>query len=376
MVDKSNRPIEQYQLPKMVSRIGAAALDLAIYILLSLIIFTIAGVIVGKSGTSYSNANALIDEHIKYSKLAKEDEKNGYVAYSGNDILALNEDNQSLIIERVSYFYCSYLTGNNIQEGLKASLDTDKEIKINGNYYLPENYYTVSFFNEEVLGLPKPGEIGHSDYFLYQKNGEENDYTKIGVISPDFIEEVQTTGGKVKRLKNELGLTKKLNDMYNDAIKVFYNQKSIRKANDMIKNTNIVLMLISFLPTFLIFYVLLPLLSPFGQTIGKRILSLGVTDDKGYLVKKWRTLLRAVPLLGLIIYICLINSLYYQLLVAMFLLLVSMGILVFTPRRRALHDIVAGTAVIKLEKNCVIYEDEAHYEQALLVMKERDEHHG
>ena len=174
MVDKSNRPIEQYQLPKMVSRIGAAALDLAIYILLSLIIFTIAGVIVGKSGTSYSNANALIDEHIRYSKLAKEDEKNGYVAYSDNEMLTLVEEKRSLIIDSVSYFYCSYLTGNNIQEGLKASLDTDKEIKINGNYYLPENYYTVSFFNEEILGLPKPGEIGHSDYFLYQKNGEES----------------------------------------------------------------------------------------------------------------------------------------------------------------------------------------------------------
>ena len=50
-----------------------------------------------------------------------------------------------------------------------------------------------------------------------------------------------------------------------------------------------------------------------------------------------------------------------------------MGILVFNPRRRALHDLMAGTSVIKLEKNNVIYEDEAHYEKALEIMKERDQ---
>ena len=52
-----------------------------------------------------------------------------------------------------------------------------------------------------------------------------------------------------------------------------------------------------------------------------------------------------------------------------------MGILVFTPRRRALHDLMAGTTVIKLEKNTIIYEDEAYYEKALEIMKERDKQH-
>ena len=60
-------------------------------------------------------------------------------------------------------------------------------------------------------------------------------------------------------------------------------------------------------------------------------------------------------------------------LIPLFLLLISMGILVFNPRRRALHDLMAGTSVIKLEKNNVIYEDEAHYEKALEIMKERDQ---
>ena len=376
MVENNIKPIDQYQQPKMISRIGASVLDLALYILLSLIILTVAGVFVGKEGTDFSNANSLISDHIKYSRLAKEDEKNGYVAYNDTESLTINDDGQSLIIDSVSYFYCSYLTGLNIKDGLEASLDYDKEIKVDNNYYLPQDYYTVAYFNEEILGLPKPGEIGHSDYFIYQSNGEEKDYTKIGVVSPDFIEEVQINGVATKRLKNDTKLTKMLNNIYNDAIKVFYKQKSIKNATSVINNTNTVLMLVSTLPTFFIFYVLLPLLSPFGQTLGKRLLSLGVTDSNGYLVKKWRTLLRAVPLLGVVIYICLVNSLYYQFLIPLFIALISSGIYVFTPKRRALRDIVAGTAVIKLEKNTVIYEDEKHYEQALEVMKEREEQHG
>ena len=132
-------------------------------------------------------------------------------------------------------------------------------------------------------------------------------------------------------------------------------------------------MLISTLPSLAIFYIILPLISPFGQTIGKRILSLGVVSEKGYLVKKWNLLLRVIPLLGTTICICLVSSLYWQLLIPIFMLLISMGFLVFNPRRRALHDLMAATTVIKLEKNVVVYENEAHYEKALEIMKEREQ---
>ena len=375
MLDKNIKPIDQYQSPSMVMRIAGAALDLALYILISFLILTLGGLIAGKDGSAFANANSTISEQIKYSKLAKEDEKNGYVAYTGNELLSLNDKNESLVITNVSYFYCSYLTGLNVENGLKASIDVNEQIKADNGYYLAKDYYTVEYFNQKILNLPKKDEISHSDYFEYQKNGEENDYTKVGVIKPEFIEDINTDSGTIKRLKNDTELTKTLNTIYNDAIKVFYNQKSIKNANKTIRVTNTVLMLISTLPTFAVIYLLFPLISPFGQTLGKRLLSMGVTDDKGYLAKKWRIALRALPILAVTIYICFVNSLYYQLLVALLLLLISMGIFVFTTRRRALHDVMAGTTVIKLEKHMVIYEDEEHYERALEIMKERDEQH-
>ena len=375
MLDKNIKPIDQYQSPSMLARIGAAVLDLAMYIVLSFLILTVGGLFIGKEGTSFTNANNLISEQIKYSKLAREDEKNGFVAFSGNELLELDANEDSLVITNVAYFYCAYLTGINVESGLQASIDVNEQIKADNGYYLAKDYYTVDYFNQKILNLPKKDEISHSAYFEYRQNEGENDYSKIGTVKREYIEEINTDNGKVKRLKNDNELSKTINEIYNTAIKVFYNQKSLKKADNTIKTTNTVLMLISTIPPFAIIYLLFPLISPFGQTLSKRLLSIGVTDDKGYLVKKWRIALRALPIFAVTIYICLVNSLYYQLLVALLLLLISMGILVFTPRRRALHDLMAGTTVIKLEKNTIIYEDEAHYEKALEIMKERDEQH-
>ena len=375
MLDKNIKPIDQYQSPSMLARIGAAVLDLAMYIVLSFLILTVGGLFIGKEGTSFTNANNLISEQIKYSKLAREDEKNGFVAFSGNELLELDANEDSLVITNVAYFYCAYLTGINVESGLQASIDVNEQIKADNGYYLAKDYYTVEYFNQKILNLPKKDEISHSTYFEYRQNEGENDYSKIGTVKREYIEEINTDNGKAKRLKNDNELSKTINEIYNTAIKVFYNQKSLKKADNTIKTTNTVLMLISTIPPFAIIYLLFPLISPFGQTLSKRLLSIGVTDDKGYLVKKWRIALRALPIFAVTIYICLVNSLYYQLLVALLLLLISMGIFVFTPRRRALHDLMAGTTVIKLEKNTIIYEDEAHYEKALEIMKERDEQH-
>ena len=373
MLDANSKPIDQYHIPTMVNRLGAALLDLATYIILSIVILTIGGVIVGRQGTAFSDANALINDHIIYSQLAKNDGKNGYVAYQSNELLTLDEDNHSFIIKKVSYFYCNYLTGVEVDPELEPSLDKDNEIKTKEGNFLPKDYYTIRHFNETILGLPKEGEIGHSQYFVYEQIEGQNDYTKIGTFKDEFIEKVTGDDKEYYRLKNDSNLLKIIDNIYQDAIKVFYNQKSIKNAQKTVDLTNSFLMLISTLPSLAIFYIILPLISPFGQTIGKRILSLGVVSEKGYLVKKWNLLLRVIPLLGTTICICLVSSLYWQLLIPIFMLLISMGFLVFNPRRRALHDLMAATTVIKLEKNVVVYEDEAHYEKALEIMKEREQ---
>ena len=366
----NKRPIDDYEIPKFLPRFASGAIDLALYILLSFLILTIAGVIVGNYDKSYVAASELIANHIEYSKLAKYEDKNGYVSYSNDDLLAI-EDDTPFIINKLSYFYLSYMTGNNVDTGYEASLNKDDTLIIDSVSYIQKDYYNVQFFNEKVL-LLKEDSVG-ATYFKYQETDGVKDESKIAIIDSQYIEEVTSNGSSVKRLVKDNTLLGFLNDIYQDAIKVFYKQKAIVDANKITDRTNIILMFIATIPSFAVFYLLIPLLSPFGKSVGKYIFHLALVDDKGYQIKKWRILLRSLPILGVTIYVCLINSLYYQLIVILLLLLISLGVVVFTPKRKALHDLMSGTTVIKANKDIIIYPDEEHYEQALEIMKQRKE---
>ena len=364
------KPINDYELPKMLPRFAAASIDLAIFILLSFVILTISGLIVGKTNQNYINSNETLSSHIEYSKLAKYEEKNGYVSYSDNDLLTL-EDNNPLIINKISYFYLSYLTGENIDSGYEASLNKDDTILIDGLSYLPKDYYNVAFFNEKILKLKDENQ--EIKYFKYQETDGDKDESKIALIDEQYIEDVVSSGKTIKRLKNDSGLLSFLKETYQNAINDFYAQPAIKDANKVIRDMNIILMFVAAIPSLIIFYILIPLLSPFGKTVGKYIFKLAVVDDRGYLVKKWRLLLRVIPILGATIYVCIINSLYFQLLAVILLLLISLGTLVFTPKKKALHDLMSGTIVIKTDKNTFIYPDEEHYQKALDIIKQRKE---
>ena len=364
------RPIDDYETPKFLSRFASGAIDLALYILLSFLILTIAGVIVGNYDKSYVAASELIANHIEYSKLAKYEDRNGYVSYSNDDLLVIEEDTP-FIINKLSYFYLSYMTGNNIDAGYEASLNKDDTLIIDNVSYIQKDYYNVKFFNERVL-LLKEDSVG-ATYFKYQEIDGVKDESKIAIIDDQYIEEVSSSSGPIKRLVRDNTLLGFLNDIYQEAIKVFYKQKAIVDANKITDRTNIILMFVATIPSFAILYLLIPLLNPFGKSVGKYIFHLALVDTNGYLIKKWRILLRSLPILGVTIYVCLINSLYYQLIVILLLLLISLGVVVFTPKRKALHDLMSGTTLIKADKETIIYPDEEHYEQALEVMKQRKE---
>ena len=367
---EDKRPINDLEIPKFLPRFASGAIDLAIYLLLSFLILTIAGVIVGNFDKSYVEASNLIANHIEYSKLAKYEDRNGYVAYSNDDLLKVDEDN-AFIINRLSYFYLSYMTGNNIDTGYEPSLNKDDSLIIDDVSYIQKDYYNVTFFNEKVL-LLKEDSVG-AKYFKYQETDGVKDENKVAIIDSQYIEEVMSDSGMIKRLVKNSDLLSFLNEIYQNAIQVFYKQKAIADANKITDRTNIILMFVATIPSFAILYLLIPLLNLFGKSIGKYIFHLALVDDKGYLIKKWRILLRSLPILGVTIYVCLINSLYYQLIVVLLLLLISLGVVVFTPKRKALHDLMSGTTLIKADKETIIYPDEEHYEQALEVMKQRKE---
>ena len=89
--------------------------------------------------------------------------------------------------------------------------------------------------------------------------------------------------------------------------------------------------------------------SQYKQTIGKRIFKVVIVrDDK--IISNWILLLRAVPALLVSILIGIVNLSSWQIGIPVGAVLISSGIMIFSKKNRAVHDFVAGTRVITLDK--------------------------
>lgn len=97
-----------------------------------------------------------------------------------------------------------------------------------------------------------------------------------------------------------------------------------------------------------IFFLLIPTFLPNGQTLGKKIFHLGVTDLSGYKVKYWQLFVRYFATLSLEILLSFITS--------FLALFVSFTIAMFSKKARALHDFVSRTRVVDL-RDSTIYVD-------------------
>ena len=103
-----------------------------------------------------------------------------------------------------------------------------------------------------------------------------------------------------------------------------------------------------------IFYLMFPLILKNGQTLGKRIFSLGVVSAKGYRIKPWQTIVR------FFVFVAEIAVSLYTFLGA---ILISYTLMIFSKKNRSVHDFIAGTSVINLKSSLVFdnEDDEAAY---------------
>ena len=104
----------------------------------------------------------------------------------------------------------------------------------------------------------------------------------------------------------------------------------------------------SALLSFLVFYLLIPLLLKQGVTLGKKASSIIVVTDKGYTMKWWQLPLRSVVLAA-----TLITALY----TIFGSLLLSYTLMVFTKGYRSANDFLAMTKIVD-QKTSKIFDDE------------------
>lgn len=147
-------------------------------------------------------------------------------------------------------------------------------------------------------------------------------------------------------------ITNLYNNAYKDAISKYNTRPLVKTINEavMIENSFLVVVASS------IIFLALPIFLKHGQSLGKKVFKLGVATTHGYKAGALRLLLRYFAFL-------LINVLS-NFLIPIVLPFISLTIMVFNKKARSLHDLVAGTRVVDLNKS-VIYVNEEEYNQTI-----------
>ena len=311
-MDKRANP--NYQINQ---RLKASIFDAACLALLFFLINLLSSFLVTKVNSSYIDAYNTTTTNIEYSNLCKIDEKNGYLQYETSELI--KTENENLVFCNVlSYYYLNYLSNTNIKEGSKGS----EEI-IN---------HDIKWFNETIL------EIGSKDIFKCKSDVSDSISTEIGVFNDAYL-----TSHSQDDVHDFVG------KKYEEAINDFYGLSFMKSASKTMEIFNGLVMGLSCLIPLIVFYIVIPMFMQYKQTIGKRIFKLIVLrNDKP--ISNLVLLLRAVPAVLVCILIGIVNIASWQIGIPVGAVLVSSGIMIFTKKNYAVHDFVAGTRVITLDK--------------------------
>ena len=323
-------------LAKQGPRTGAFLIDLA-----SVVALTLAFVFAIFRPIFKSRVNsdlALIEKEQINSGLYIKNEKGNAERISG-------KEEYSVFVDSLVYFYFNYMPNVDIKDGFEGSKD-------------PKSF-TVEWFNENILEIKEDSQYS---CFEYQKNGEEDDKTKIGV----------------KKADASIDMTNKLvQQKYVDAILyVFNNQENVNKAGGDYMIISTMQYVVSIFVSSILVYIVLPFILKNGQTLGKKVFGLGLANSDGYVLDNKRLFMRLVPFVVVDASLLLLIgvNLYIVLSIVLVMFLVSFALAMSSPKRMSLHDLVGRTIVVNLkestlfssvseEENYVLKEDNLLWEE-------------
>lgn len=163
-----------------------------------------------------------------------------------------NEEEISIIKERLHYYYCCYKTGENVEypEGRN-----------------PDDYKAPNY--KDLIENDKGEMVSPSAYYT-----EEWFFSNIGSITD----------------KKEI-----LNAAY-DATEDFYYQPYIQDLNKKLKGIQAFIIFPSYFISYFTFFILIPILFKNGETLGKKVLNIGFVTKDGFTIKKRQIVVRQILL--------------------------------------------------------------------------------
>jgi uncharacterized RDD family membrane protein YckC len=256
--------------------------------------------------------------------------------------------------EAVRYAYTTFYPTN-------SHID---DVVVNGETFLPSDYYTVKHFNVDILGLPDPDTItdvtveanlyGDSKYYKYALNdaGDAVDISKAPVLQASF----QTLASKgdnttITALNSyfyAVDSSSNYTGLLVNAAKLLVAQSWYTNLTTQVSYTSWAVQAICFLPAHILVFLLIPLCFKNGQTLGKFAMGLVVVTQDGYSIKWWQRLVR--PLLMTLIGGILVISPSTLINFAVWALMMLVDYIVMAASKNgdniALHDKIAHTVVV------------------------------
>lgn len=360
----------KYTLPRHTNlasqgnRIGAFLIDLALFFALSLGFFYGCFDLLFKGVTTPAR-NEMLEEqvhtHLRY-------EENGEVKTPQPEA----ENCYETLVPRISYYYLNYLTGDGISDKSLASRTWDQKIKNDDGVEVPKNeYYTVSWFNKNVLGVNvEDPDSTKSVMFTYPKDAEGH-YDKSKICIPKSAEEVSIQD-----------IHYYLQKQYLIAYDNFLHLDYVYSLSNKITFTYSLEFVLSSLIASIITYIIIPWFMKNGQTVGKKVFKLGLATRDGYIFNNKQLLMRLMPLV-----VCLAATLipvWTDIMVLLFvyliIFLVSFALAMASPLKASLHDLTAQTIVVDLKTsklfNNEMEEDRYLLEEDNIVVNPNDDENG
>lgn len=373
---------EGYRVAPLFRRFVAGVVDLAFAFLFSMLLFLVIyphgnwgtlGQAIGMSETwdtlnVYRASSGLMQD------------KDGNILHSieegtpQNDIIADEFPDDFVIYkEAVEYYYFTYQTGDVREDNPDPSNYVKKVDGVIVDY---------SWYNVNVLGLPEYGEVNHSNLFKYHQTGEgplDYDVKTLGEYQDHLYEQeedgtfvLDEEGNRILTYEAKGDLYKYYNDAYTECFQDLTNRPFFQSLEDSYYFDFIIVMCLIIYPSVLIFYLVIPIFSKTGSSLGKRVCNLGLIKYDGMMLPKWGISLRVLPLVFVILVMLILDDfvLSFSFLLLIFLISITTGLL--TKKRRWLHDYCALSVVTERIDSMDAYEREKGLKPITDLKKEND----
>lgn len=287
-----------YSLSK---RLISAFLDFVLFIIVFFVLQNFVGTAILNNATKYPESyQQFVDFQIDTRLYVKEE---NVIKIIYNKTFSEGEDKYSYYDDNLTYFYKNYVEATDEYPNPVDRLTDAKE---------------------------------NSDYFVEQDG--------TFVFASETTEEQKNSFYKLQ---------------IDSANNLLYNNKDFVKIANKVSSYVLGNLFICLFVSALLFYLILPLVFKNGQTLGKKLFTLGLVSKNDHPLKFYQVLVRFLTFFFIEIVLGLITS--------GITLIISFAILCFTKEQTALHDYMASTRVVDLKLLAV---EEENFQEEVLVNEE------